>query len=35
MTKNQIAIDVIIVAAKIIIVSNNVEQNMGGTDTKG
>ena len=28
MTKNQIAIDAIIVAAKIIIVSNNVEQNI-------
>jgi hypothetical protein len=34
MTKNQIAIDAIIVAAKIIIVSNNVEQNMDGMDTK-
>jgi hypothetical protein len=35
MTKNQIAIDAIIVAAKIIIVSNNAEQNMDGMDTKG
>lgn len=34
MMKNQIAIDAIIVAAKIIIVSNNVEQNMDGMDTK-
>ena len=28
-------VDAIIVAAKIIIVSNNVEQNMDGMDTKG